>query len=46
MSVEDEKPKRITKRRVFHIQTMMKDWVKLYNRQASYITALLLETFR
>jgi len=44
--VEDEELMRTVKWRVFHIQTMMKDWVKLYNPQASYITALLLETFR
>jgi len=29
---------RIVKRRVFHIQPLMKDWVKLYNPQVSYFT--------
>jgi hypothetical protein len=46
MSVEDKDFMGIVKRRAFHIQQLLKDWMKLYNPQASYITALLLETFR
>jgi len=35
---------RIEKRRVFHIQPLMKVWAKLHNPHASYFTAFFLIT--
>jgi hypothetical protein len=39
---EDQELEFTAKPRVFHFQPLLKDWVKLYNPQASYFTDLLL----